>query len=167
MNAQPSTIVFLSLGSNQGDRIGNLDKSIELIEYKCGKILNISSIYETAPWGNTDQDVFLNQVVEISTDLSPLELLDAVLQIEEKLGRVRLEHWGPRLIDIDILFYGNQVIDEQNLSVPHIQIQHRNFVLVPFNEIAPDWFHPKMNMTIQEILDQQKDGLEVRKLERR
>lgn len=164
MNEISTNIVFLSLGTNQGDRLSNLDNSIQHIEHKCGKILNISSIYETEAWGNTDQEAFLNQVIEISTQLTAHELLAEVLGIETVMGRVREVHWGPRIIDVDILFYGIECFNEPNLIIPHPQLQFRNFVLIPLKEIAPDWVHPLLGKSVEELILLNPDKLAVKKV---
>lgn len=164
MSNSKSIKIFLSLGSNQGDRILNLQSAVQEIASKCGHLLNESSIYETAAWGNTNQSAFLNQVIEIQTILSPQSLLKTVLEIEESLGRVRLERWGPRLIDIDILFYGSDSINQENLTVPHPEIQNRNFVLIPLVEIAPNLIHPKFGVSVTQLLYQIDDDLSVQKL---
>lgn len=164
MSNSKSIKIFLSLGSNQGDRILNLQSAVQEIAFKCGHLLNESSIYETAAWGNTNQSAFLNQVIEIQTILSPQTLLRLVLEIEASLGRVRLERWGPRLIDIDILFYGMESFNQANLIVPHPELQNRKFVLIPLMEIAPNLIHPKFGVSVKQLLSQIKDDLSVQKL---
>ena len=124
--------VYLGLGSNLGDREGNLLQACELLG-----CLEKSKIHETEPFGVLDQPKFLNMVCEIETELSPRELLLFVKNIEKKLGRKKREKWGPREIDIDILFYGDQIIDEPDLKIPHPGIKERDFVLKPLKEIAP------------------------------
>ncbi len=145
--------VYLSLGSNLGDRKEILEKAIVLLNEKVGVVVKQSKDYETAPWGVTDQPDFLNLAIEIRTPLKPLEVLEQTQSIENQLGRVRKEKWGARLIDIDILFYGNQIIDEPNLKVPHPLIQERDFVLSPMVEITPDFVHPVLGKTILELRD--------------
>jgi 2-amino-4-hydroxy-6-hydroxymethyldihydropteridine diphosphokinase len=130
--------VFLGLGSNLGNKAVNLAQAVELLAHHDKiKVTRQSSLYITAPWGKTDQDEFLNQVVEIDTELTPLELLDVVQQIEIKLGRLRNEKWGPRVIDLDILLFGEETIALPELVVPHPHMYARLFVLVPLQEIAP------------------------------
>jgi len=154
---------FLLTGGNIGERLDYLSRVKELIEKRCGRILQESSIYETAAWGIEDQQAFLNQVLKIETLLSPGELLKTILQIEEELGRKRELKYGPRTIDIDILFFNDQVIDQNGLKVPHPQMQNRRFVLVPLNEIASNKIHPLFQKTISQILAECPDPLAVNK----
>ncbi|SMD32397.1 2-amino-4-hydroxy-6-hydroxymethyldihydropteridinediphosphokinase [Reichenbachiella faecimaris] len=155
----------LLLGTNIGDKKHNLLQARELIIARIGKIIKPSAIYQTSAWGKEDQDDFLNQVLAIETEQSPEVLLGKCLDIEKDLGRVRFEHWGERLIDIDILYYGDQVITSQRLTVPHPEIQNRRFTLVPLVEIAPEYKHPKMNQTNKDLLGLCTDPLEVVKIE--
>ncbi len=132
------TSVYLSLGSNIGDKKAYLLSAIERLEQLDKTVVkSVSSFYETAAWGKTDQDDFLNICCELETDLAPQELLLACQKIEKDLKRVRHEHWGPRTIDIDILLYGDETIATENLNVPHPYMTERAFVLVPLEEIAP------------------------------
>lgn len=131
------TAVYLSLGSNIGDRKGYLSRALQALDnLQQTQVCQVSSFYETAAWGKTDQDDFLNVCCRIETDLKPQELLSYCQRIEKKLNRVRHEHWGPRTIDIDILLYGQQTINDDNLKVPHPYMTERAFVLVPLLEIA-------------------------------
>jgi 2-amino-4-hydroxy-6-hydroxymethyldihydropteridine diphosphokinase len=134
------------------------------IEHICGQLLQVSSLYETAPWGKTDQADFLNQVLLIETKWNPRELLKAILQIEEKGGRVRTLKNAPRSIDIDILFYNHLVIEETGLSIPHPRIAERRFVLEPMNEISPRFEHPVLHKTIHQLLLECTDELAVKKI---
>lgn len=153
--------IYLLTGGNIGDRFSYLQKAIESIEVSVGKIVKKSAVYETAPWGFTNQQSFLNQVLCITSSLEAKELLDKILEIEIKLGRKRIEKMGPRVTDIDILFYSNQVISQPYLCIPHPRIAERRFVLTPLNEIAPDFIHPVYNKTIKDLLEECPDNLEV------
>ncbi|MBS1774400.1 MAG: 2-amino-4-hydroxy-6-hydroxymethyldihydropteridine diphosphokinase [Bacteroidetes bacterium] len=153
---------YLLLGSNEGNRIDWLNKAMAALEQSIGKIVAKSSLYETAAWGKEDQPDFLNMALCIETQLSPQQLLQSILQTEIQLGRHRTVKWGQRTIDIDILFYGNEVIDTPDLKVPHPYIQERRFALVPMNEIAPELLHPILQKTIAELLVSCPDKLEVR-----
>lgn len=153
--------IFLATGSNQGDRAEQLATALRLIAKKLGQIVQQSSIYETEAWGLTDQPAFLNQVLEIQSDLNPSDLLQAATEVEQEMGRVRQEKWGPRKIDIDLLFYGAQIIDLPALKIPHPQLHLRNFVLIPLLEIAPDWEHPVFHQTIEQLYWESKDPNEV------
>lgn len=130
--------VFLGLGSNVGDREQYLEKALALLKRTTGIIpVQASMIYETEPVGNKDQSLFLNMVAEYQTTLTPEELLAVVQKVENQLGRVRRERWGPRTIDVDILLYGTKKINEAQLVIPHARLRERSFVLVPLSEIAP------------------------------
>ena len=154
--------VFLLIGGNMGDRLQNLRQAKQELEFTCGPVVNSSSVYETAAWGKTDQEAFLNQALELHTELPAQELIITILEVEEKLGRRRLEKFGPRIIDIDILFYNDAVIDEPNLSVPHPQLPYRRFALAPMNEIAPQLVHPVLQQTIAQLLEECVDQLPVK-----
>ena len=145
------SIAYLGLGTNLGDRKENLSKAIEAISLKMS-ISKQSSLYETTAWGYTEQPDFLNQVIQVETDLSPLRLLNFLKKTELKLGRVENFRYGPRLIDIDILFYDDLVITTSRLQIPHPKITERAFVLVPLNEIAPGYIHPILKKTVAELL---------------
>lgn len=141
--------VYLSLGTNMGDKKQNIVSAIEHIDnLPTTKVMKTSSILETEPFGYTDQDNFLNSCIKIKTMLSPQELLEKILNIEKEMGRVRIIKWGPRLIDIDILFYDDEIIGCDNLAVPHPYIAERMFVLEPLSEIAPNLIHPLERKTI-------------------
>ena len=145
------SIVYLGLGTNLGDRKQNISKAIEAISLKMS-ISKQSSLYETTAWGYTDQPDFLNQVIQVETNLSPLRLLNFLKKTEVELGRVENFRYGPRLIDIDILFYDDLIKTTSRLQIPHPRIQERAFVLVPLNEIAPGYVHPVLKKTIAELL---------------
>ncbi|MBC7826689.1 MAG: 2-amino-4-hydroxy-6-hydroxymethyldihydropteridine diphosphokinase [Chitinophagaceae bacterium] len=152
---------YLLMGGNVGDTMNNLQQAIELLNKECGTIVQKSSVYETAPWGKTDQQDFLNQAVLLVTNLSAQELMHHILLIEEKLGRRRIEKYGPRVIDIDILFFNGAIIRDPQLTIPHPELQYRRFALVPLVEIAPDMSHPVLDKTITELLMNCPDHLEV------
>ncbi len=160
-----NTGVFLLLGTNLGDRNKNLANALEAIEATIGVIRQKSSVYETAAWGITDQSSFYNLVIEMETPLSSRETLQQVLLIEQKIGRKRNEKWGERIIDIDILLFGNETIETKDLVIPHPQLANRKFTLVPLNEIAPHKIHPKLQRTINELLTSCPDTLAVQKME--
>lgn len=155
--------VYLLTGGNMGNRLVNLQQASRKIKKQAGIVLKKSEVYETAAWGLTDQNPFLNQVLLVSTSLPPEELLQTLLRIEQELGRKRILKMGPRIIDIDILFYNNEIIATPGLTVPHPQIANRRFVLTPLNEIAPGFVHPGLQKTIKELLEICPDKLEVKK----
>jgi 2-amino-4-hydroxy-6-hydroxymethyldihydropteridine diphosphokinase len=157
--------VYLCIGSNVGDRRRQLRQSIELINKQIGKVARSSKLYETQPWGKTDQDPFLNQVVMVNTTLDPRQILEANTKIERELGRERKEKWGPRIIDIDILFYGKRVIRDKGLEIPHPELHKRAFVLVPLMELDPTLVHPILNTTIDELYMDCEDESDVVMLE--
>lgn len=143
--------VYLGLGSNLGDRAGYLRRARENLAPEV-KLLRASSVYETPPWGYSDQPAFLNQVVEVQTDLEPEALLAKLKGIESELGRVKNFRYGPRCIDLDILFYENCVYQSERLTIPHPSLAERAFVLVPMNELAPNFIHPLLHEHISELL---------------
>lgn len=145
-------IVYLGLGTNIGDRAANLQKAREALA-TFATIKTKSSLYETEAWGYTRQAPFLNQVLAIQTRLSPLSLLKKLKDTEAEMGREESFRWGPRLIDLDILFYDQQIIRLPSLTVPHESLHERAFVLVPLAEIAPDFIHPVFQKTVQALLE--------------
>jgi len=153
--------VYLQLGSNIGDRLDNLDQSIKIITERIGNVLEKSSVYESTPWGVENQRNFLNQVIFVKSNFDPYTILDLVLQIEKDMGRIRIEKWGERIIDIDILFIDDLIIESENLCVPHEFIAKRKFVLQPMCEIAPGFIHPKLNKTISQLLEECIDDEKV------
>jgi 2-amino-4-hydroxy-6-hydroxymethyldihydropteridine diphosphokinase len=155
---------YILLGSNLGNSKKFLSDAILEIEYKLGTISSKSSLYQTASWGKHDQPDFINQVIELKTSLSPADLLKAVLEIENVLGRQRLEKWGSRTIDIDILLYEDQIINTPDLIVPHPYLSVRRFSLMPLFEIAPNLVHPISRKSITELLCDLTDNLFVKKL---
>jgi 2-amino-4-hydroxy-6-hydroxymethyldihydropteridine diphosphokinase len=154
---------YLLIGGNLGDRKENLSKAVSLINEQCGTLTRSSSIYETEAWGKTDQPSFLNQALEISTSLNARQLMRKVLKIEEEMGRVRKEKLGPRIIDIDILLFENEIHDLRFLKIPHPEMQNRRFVLVPLAEINSTLQHPVLKKSIAELLEECPDNLEVKK----
>jgi 2-amino-4-hydroxy-6-hydroxymethyldihydropteridine diphosphokinase len=154
--------VYLLLGSNLGDRQGHLRICLVRLS-TLGKITATSSIYETKAWGKQDQPDFLNQVVELKTNEDPDELLSLILAIELDMGRVRQEQWGSRIIDIDILLFGQLTLDTPRLKIPHPHLHQRRFALTPLTEIAPNFNHPTFRKTTTELLKQCSDTLEVKR----
>jgi 2-amino-4-hydroxy-6-hydroxymethyldihydropteridine diphosphokinase len=155
---------YLLLGTNQGDRMNNLKVAAGFIERQAGRILLQSSVYETEAWGYHDQPSFYNQVLAIETTLPPENLLDLVKAIEKEMGRTGRVKWRERLIDIDILFYENDIINTGNLVIPHPEIQNRKFALVPLCEISAEEIHPMLGKTNRQLLDETTDQLKVNKI---
>lgn len=153
--------IYILLGSNLGNREENLGLALDKIAAVVGRILAQSTIYQSEPWGISQQPKFLNQVAEVNSRNDPQQVLQKLLLIETELGRERLEKWGPRTIDLDILFFNDRVIQTENLIVPHPGIPMRRFVLVPLCEIAPNFFHPLLEKTCQQLLKECTDPLEV------
>ena len=154
------TDVYLLLGSNEGDREQWLQQAVEQLG-AVGNISTQSAIYQTAAWGIEEQPAFLNMALCLQTELHPLELLQKIHHIEQTLGRQRTLKWGQRTLDIDILFYGDALIDLPELKIPHPYLQERRFALVPLKEIAPDFLHPGLNKTVSRLLEECPDKLEV------
>ena len=155
---------FLLLGANLGDRKSNLEKAVHLIEKRIGFITAKSALYETKPWGKSDQPDFLNQVLMLETEQSPGHILKSALIIEQDMGRIRKEKWGARLIDIDLLYVGNQIVHSEDLTLPHPGIAHRRFVLEPLAELAPDFIHPVLNKSHLQLLTECVDTLIVNRI---
>lgn len=154
---------YLSIGSNLGERQDNLANAIKQIEANCGNIIKASAIYETAAWGNTEQPSFLNQCLVVKTDLSAKKLIKQLLHIERLMGRERKEKMGPRLIDLDIILMDEEVVFSEFLTLPHPHLQDRKFVLLPLAEIAPKAYHPIFNKTVEQLLIECSDVLDVKK----
>lgn len=154
---------YLLLGSNMGNNKKQLSNAVKHIENKIGQVTRSSSLYVTAAWGNTKQADFLNQVVVVETALSASKTMHTILTIEKKMGRVRTVKNAPRIIDIDILFFNKDIIDDAVISIPHPQIQNRRFVLAPMNELSPQLIHPVLNKTIHQLLIHCTDKLDVKK----
>ena len=150
-------IVFLQLGSNLGERESLLQDAIIAIEGRIGKVVEKSKVYESTPWRVDGQENYLNQIVKVKTELLADDILSTVLDIEKELGRIRLEKWGERLIDIDIIFYNDSIIETAQLCVPHKHMHERMFVLTPMHNIAPEMVHPIYNKTVAELLQICKD----------
>jgi len=156
-------LVYLSLGSNVGDREAQL-RDAQARLGTLSRVVAISSVYETEPVEFTEQAWFLNCVLALETILTPQQLMSAILRIEQEMGRRRIQPKGPRSIDIDILLFGNEIIESQELTIPHPAMHQRRFVLGPLAEIAPEVIHPILKMTIRELLDALPPGQAIRKL---
>jgi 2-amino-4-hydroxy-6-hydroxymethyldihydropteridine diphosphokinase len=148
-----TTSAYFSIGTNLGDRFANLQRALSLLQEEMA-ITAVSPIYVTEPWGDTDQPQFFNISVAAVTDLSPHAILETIKSAEKTMGRVPTRHWGPRLIDIDLVLYGHEVVDEPDLKVPHPHMAERAFVLAPLADIIPTYIHPVTGQTIQAMLDQ-------------
>ena len=154
---------YLLLGSNTGNSKQQLATAIKLIKKNIGRVTRQSKLYVTAAWGNTDQPDFLNQVIIIETKLTAVQTIDTILSIEKEMGRIRTIKNAPRIIDIDILFFNKDIVDEKNLKVPHPEIANRRFVLIPLNELSPNFKHPVFQQSIHHLLKNCKDSLNVKK----
>jgi 2-amino-4-hydroxy-6-hydroxymethyldihydropteridine diphosphokinase len=155
---------YLLTGGNMGNRQENLATARQLIDEYCGKVVKASSLYETAAWGKTDQPAFLNQALELETELNARQLIRKLLKAEKMMGRIREEKYGPRIIDIDILLFNNEVHKYHFLRLPHPEMQNRRFALMPLAEIAAEVIHPVFNKTIAVLLEECTDELPVKKI---
>lgn len=153
--------IYLLLGSNLGDRLQVLADTQKEIEENVGSIVKASNIYETEPWGISNQPSFYNQVLQINTELSPHNLLKSLQLIEHKIGKIKLGKWRERLIDVDILYYNQELIDDEELTLPHPEIQNRRFTLVPMCELNADFIHPVLQKPQRELLANCQDQLKV------
>lgn len=156
---------ILLIGGNLGNRTENLQQAVMQIDKRAGTVEKKSGLYETAAWGHVQQPDYLNQALQVATTLGAEELLETVLDIERQLGRVRQQKWGARVIDIDIIFYNDAVIDLPALKVPHPQMANRQFVLVPLAEISPDWIHPVLHKDVSALLAACTDTLPAHKFQ--
>ena len=159
------TLVYLSIGSNKGDKVNNIHQATGLIA-NCEniKLVRASTLYESEPWGEKNQPWFVNAALEVKTSLTPDEFLKKMQEIELRLGRVRDENtkkWGEREIDIDIIFWGNEIINEENLKAPHPYAHKRAFVLVPLLELIPDFIHPVIKKSLLDIHSELDDPEDV------
>lgn len=154
---------YILLGTNQGEKALNLKTARKKIGETLGVVKQFSAIYETEPWGRSEQDTFLNQVLEVETTNDPEQTLSLCLDIEKAMGRVRIEKWMERIIDIDILYFNDAIISTDVLVVPHPEIQNRRFTLVPLVEIASDYIHPVMKKSNKDLLDTCPDPLNVKR----
>ena len=154
---------YLLIGGNVGDRAANLQTALRRIAETCGTITRTSSLYETAAWGNTYQPSFYNQAVVVTTPLSPEGLMNQLLDIELEMGRIRTQKYGPRTIDLDILMIDDLVLNTEKLTIPHPQMHNRRFALLPLIEVAPTLIHPLFDQSIEVLLQNCPDTLDVQK----
>jgi len=157
------TNLYLLNGSNIGNRLNNLKKAEYLLNDEFGKATKVSDIYETQAWGKTNQPNFFNQALCYQTSLAPLMLLRTIKNIEKEIGGDHKEKWTARVMDIDIIFYGNLIYEDKQLTIPHALMHLRNFVLIPLNEIEPNYVHPKLQITVNQLLNNSMDKLKVKK----
>ena len=156
--------IYIIIGGNLGDRLALIKDCKHKIEKEIGIISRCSSFYESESWGETGNPTYLNQVLYVESIFSAKEVLEKALEIEKKLGRTRDKKWESRLIDIDILFFNDEIIDEKDLKIPHPHLQNRKFVLAPLNEIASEFVHPILKKSMKELLVECKDNLKVTKI---
>ncbi|MEO6696225.1 MAG: 2-amino-4-hydroxy-6-hydroxymethyldihydropteridine diphosphokinase [Ignavibacteria bacterium] len=157
-----NNIAYLGLGSNVGDKLLYIERAVsEIMNLEDCKIIISSSVYETEPWGKKNQDSFLNSVIQIETGQSAESLLKQLKYIEAKIGRTDNAKWAEREIDIDLLFYGNEIIKKDTINIPHGEVENRKFVMIPMCEISPDFVHPVLNKTISQLLKETNDSLSV------
>jgi 2-amino-4-hydroxy-6-hydroxymethyldihydropteridine diphosphokinase len=161
VNIIKMAVTYLLLGSNVGDRLKNLEKAKTLITDKIGNVVKASKVYQTEPWGERDQEDFLNQALQVETKLKPKKVLGAIADIEKLMDREETYEWGPREIDVDILIYEEEMICEVDLTIPHPFLHERKFTLIPLSEIAPDLYHPIMGASIIDLLLECEDQLDV------
>ncbi|NBC03866.1 MAG: 2-amino-4-hydroxy-6-hydroxymethyldihydropteridine diphosphokinase [Bacteroidetes bacterium] len=152
----------LHLGSNAGDKSANIHDALQAIERNIGTVRTSSKLYETEAWGPVDQPSFLNLALTVETSLPPFSILEACQKIEMQLGRVRSENWGPRTIDIDILYFESCIIGTERLTLPHPFIHQRRFVLQPLADLIPNFVHPVLDQTTNQLLEKCQDSLSVK-----
>lgn len=152
---------FIGCGSNLGEREVQLRRAQEWVNAEVGKVVSTSRLYQTSPWGNIDQPDYLNQVWQITTVLDPFRLMQYLLELEQRANRKRIQRWGARTLDLDLLFYEDYIIRTEVLQLPHPRLHERNFVLIPMEEIAADWMHPVLKKTIAELRRISMDEEEV------
>jgi len=146
-------LAYIGIGSNLGEKVENCRRAIEAIGSDArNRVVGCSRLFRTEPVGKKDQEWFINGVAAVETAMSPRELLEFLLSVEKKMGRNRIERWGPRIIDLDILFFGDRVLNEKGLQIPHPRLHERRFVMVPLKDIAPDLVHPIFQRTVSQIL---------------
>jgi 2-amino-4-hydroxy-6-hydroxymethyldihydropteridine diphosphokinase len=155
---------YLLIGGNQANRFSAMTFARKEIEQYCGVIVKQSSIYQTAPWGKTDQPDFLNQALIVETKLDAHSMMASLISIELRAGRERAEKYGPRTLDIDILLFNDEIWEEPNLKIPHPELARRRFALTPLNEIAPDLLHPALHQSIRQLYIDCPDHLDVKKI---
>jgi len=155
-------LAYIGIGSNLGEKMENCRRAVEAIGSDAGnRLVRCSRFYRTEPVGKKDQEWFINGVAAVETTMGPRELLEFLLSVEKEMGRTRKERWGPRIIDLDILFYGDRVRNEEGLQIPHPRLHERRFVLVPLKDIAPDLVHPVFHRTVSQLLGELTAAEEV------